>query len=129
MSPMQEHDALREFELLMTRRQLFGRASLGLGTATMASMLGPGLLAAGNRPNGLLGPRDEPHTSGLHHTPKAKRVIYLFMSGGPSHHDLASAHDDSTPSASRHSLRLLFERMSRTREFPSEIPSVSAISP
>src|SRR5437870_5255881 len=24
----------------------------------------------------------------LHHAPKAKRVIYLFMSGGPSHIDL-----------------------------------------
>jgi len=23
----------------------------------------------------------------LHHPAKAKRVIYLFMSGGPSHHD------------------------------------------
>ena len=27
-------------------------------------------------------------TDGLHHPAKAKRVIYLFMSGGPSHHDL-----------------------------------------
>ncbi|MEZ5303341.1 MAG: DUF1501 domain-containing protein [Verrucomicrobiales bacterium] len=25
---------------------------------------------------------------GIHHRAKAKRVIYLFMSGGPSHHDL-----------------------------------------
>jgi len=28
------------------------------------------------------------HDSGLHHSATAKRVIYLFMSGGPSHHDL-----------------------------------------
>lgn len=69
--------SLREHELNMTRRQLFGRASLGLGTAAMAGLLGPQLLADGNAvPNGL------------HHPAKAKRVIYLFMSGGPSHHDM-----------------------------------------
>ena len=68
----------REHELLQTRRQFFGRSALGLGTAAMANLLGPNLLAdGGSLANG-----------GLHHTPKAKRVIYLFMSGGPSHHDL-----------------------------------------
>ena len=72
---MPAHDAIREFDLNMTRRQLFGRSALGLGTAAMANLLGPKLMAADSR-------------SALHHTPKAKRVIYLFMSGGPSHHDL-----------------------------------------
>ena len=60
---------------MMTRRQLFGRAALGLGTAALANVLGPDLLAKGQAP-------------GTHFAPKAKRVIYLFMSGGPSHHDL-----------------------------------------
>ncbi len=32
-------DPIRENELLMTRRQLFGRARLGIGTAALASML------------------------------------------------------------------------------------------
>ena len=32
---------IREFELLTTRRQLFGRAALGLGTAAMASLWRP----------------------------------------------------------------------------------------
>lgn len=73
---MTEHSPLRESELLMTRKHLFGRSSLGLGTAAMASMMGPELLAG--KP-GL--------SEGLHHKAKAKRVIYLFMSGGPSHHD------------------------------------------
>lgn len=68
----------REYELLQTRRQFFGRSALGLGTAAMVNILGPNLLADG----GTL------TQGGLHHTPKAKRVIYLFMSGGPSHHDL-----------------------------------------
>ena len=69
---------LREHELMLTRRQLFGRTALGLGTAAMANLLGPEMLLAGNKTN----------EGGLHHPAKAKRVIYLFMSGGPSHHDL-----------------------------------------
>ena len=32
---------IREFELLTTRRQLFGKAALGLGTAAMASLWQP----------------------------------------------------------------------------------------
>lgn len=60
----------------MTRRQLFGRTALGLGTASLAQLLGPSMRAATST------------ESGLHHKPKAKRVIYLFMSGGPSQHDM-----------------------------------------
>jgi hypothetical protein len=67
---------LREYDLHLTRRQLFGRAALGLGTAAMANLLPSGMLAAADS------------QKGLHHAAKAKRVIYLFMSGGPSHHDL-----------------------------------------
>jgi len=72
---MNQPDPNREHDLMMTRRQLFGRSALGVGTAAMANLLGTDLLAADG-------------TSGIHHAPKAKRVIYLFMSGGPSHHDL-----------------------------------------
>ena len=62
---------------MMTRRHLFGRSALGVGTAAMAGLLGPDLLA------------DIPdEQAGLHHRPRAKRVIYLFMSGGPSQLDL-----------------------------------------
>lgn len=67
---------LREYDLSVTRRQLFGRTALGVGTAAMAQLMSNPLL--GNS----IGRAD-----GLHHTAKAKRVIYLFMSGGPSHHD------------------------------------------
>ena len=69
------NDPIREHDLLLTRRQLFGKGALGLGTAAMAQLLGPGVFADGGH-------------GGLYHAPKAKRVIYLFMSGGPSHHDL-----------------------------------------
>jgi len=66
--------------LMMTRRQLFGRSALGLGTAAMANLLGQDLLAE-TPGSGVM-------KFGLHRVAKAKRVIYLFMSGGPSHHDL-----------------------------------------
>ena len=74
------HSPVREYELSLTRRQLFGRATLGLGTAAMAGLLthDPLLAAASSRAR----------HGGLHHVPRAKRVIYLFMSGGPSQHDL-----------------------------------------
>ena len=74
---MSEANPIREHELMLTRRQLFGRMSLGLGTAALANLMGSErLLQASTRPEGH------------HFAPKAKRVIYLFMSGGPSHHDL-----------------------------------------
>ena len=79
---------LREAELLMTRRQLFGRSTLGIGTAALSGMLtagGIGGLAS-------LAGAAEGHRNGLpgmpNFAPKAKRVIYLFMSGGPSQLDL-----------------------------------------
>src|SRR2546421_5728993 len=69
----------REYELLMTRRQLFGKAATGIGTAALGSLLAPEALAAA-RGHGVLG---RPHFPA-----KAKRVIYLFQSGAPSHIDL-----------------------------------------
>ena len=50
----------------------------------MSSMLGPS--AFGNPSEGAGESRGL--LPGLHFAPKAKRVIYLFMSGGPSHIDL-----------------------------------------
>ena len=70
------------FQLLQTRRQFFGRSATGIGAAALASLLSEDLRAADDplKSSGVL-PK-------LHFAPKAKRVIYLFMSGGPSHIDL-----------------------------------------
>jgi len=77
-------DPRREYELMMTRRQLFGRTATGIGVAALSSLLSPEAFAAG-----------ETDLAGSHgslrrlHTPaRAKRVIYLFQSGAPSHIDL-----------------------------------------
>jgi len=59
----------------ITRRQFFGRSATGVGVAALASLLGVRGEAA--------------VTAKLSHmAPRAKHVIYLFMSGGPSHLDL-----------------------------------------
>ncbi len=76
---MNQSHPLRQHELMTTRRQLFGRSALGLGTAAMAGLLGDSMSATASGGG---------HGDGLHHPAKAKRVIYLFMSGGPSHLDL-----------------------------------------
>src|SRR5438309_6733006 len=65
----------------MTRRQLFGRTALGLGTAALGTLLQrDGFAAQPRRIGGLPG---VPHFA-----PKAKRVIYLLQNGAPSHVDL-----------------------------------------
>ncbi|MEZ6124812.1 MAG: DUF1501 domain-containing protein [Planctomycetaceae bacterium] len=71
-----QNSFVHEAQLMMTR-QLFGRSALGVGTAALAGLLTSELQAA---PAGSL--------SKLHHAPKAERVIYLFMSGGPSQLDM-----------------------------------------
>ena len=59
----------------LTRRAFLGNSTRGLGALALSSLLDPALLGAatGSQP-------------GLpHFAPKAKRVIFLSMAGGPSH--------------------------------------------
>ena len=63
-----------------SRRNFLRKSSLGFGSIALSSMLSPSLGVAKNfsSPNIF-------STNGLpHFIPKAKRVIYLFQSGGPS---------------------------------------------
>ena len=66
----------------LTRRHFFGVASTGLGTAALASLLAPAASGA----------QDASTNGGLpglpHFPPKAKRVVFLHQSGGPSQIDL-----------------------------------------
>jgi hypothetical protein len=77
-------DPLREQSLLMNRRYFFSRAAAGIGVAALGSLLNPRLFSAlAGEPAGAGSMLGRPHF-----TPKAKRVIYLFMAGGPSQIDL-----------------------------------------
>ena len=77
-----------EYVRLETRRHFFARGANALGTAALAGLLGG--LAKPGRARG--GEPDADGTRGLpgltHFAPKAKRVIYLHMVGGPSQMDL-----------------------------------------
>ncbi|WP_158856529.1 DUF1501 domain-containing protein [Lunatibacter salilacus] len=70
--------------LHMDRRQFLTKTSLGLGSLALGSLLGPSQLMAKLPP----GSDEGGGLSGLHFVPKAKRVIYLFQSGGPSQMEL-----------------------------------------
>jgi hypothetical protein len=70
--------------LLLARRTFLGRTATGLGSLALASLLEPRLFAGEGR-----GKIKLPHYDGTinprHFSPKVKRVIWLYMSGGPSH--------------------------------------------
>ena len=78
---------IREHALLETRRYFFGRMAAGIGTAALASVLNPQLLA-GEPATPNAGINSLAALPALHHAPKAKRVIYLFMADAPSQLDL-----------------------------------------
>jgi len=73
-----------ELERVLTRRTFLTRSTTGLGALALASLLGNSVRAGAVKGSG-----SSEGAIGLRHfAPKAKRVIYLFMSGGPSHIDL-----------------------------------------
>lgn len=74
---------LDTIEQTLTRRAFLARSTTGLGALALGTLLNSKWLGttavAGPRPGAL---------DTLHFSPKAKRVIYLFQSGAPSHLDL-----------------------------------------
>ena len=78
----EENKEALETKATLTRRHFFGKNALGLGTASLASLLGQDSQVSN------VAASEMPVQGGLHHTATAKHVIYLFMSGGPSHLDL-----------------------------------------
>ncbi|MGI8965162.1 MAG: DUF1501 domain-containing protein [Limisphaerales bacterium] len=71
-----------EAEKIITRRTFLARSSASLGAFALAGLLGEKAFggATSSRVQGAL--------TGVHFPAKAKRVIYLFQSGAPSHIDL-----------------------------------------
>src|SRR5437879_4878230 len=70
-----------DFAQHINRRTFLGRGAAGLGLVALNSLINPRLLAAAQavnmRSKGVVSPLDFP--------PKAKRVIFLYQAGGPSH--------------------------------------------
>lgn len=83
MNPFEERS------LQLNRRAFLSKTAVGLGSAALGSLLGLRLFRANDAgvlqedPDGIRGVLDA-----LHHPAKAKRVIYLFQSGGPSQLEL-----------------------------------------
>jgi hypothetical protein len=74
-----------QWDRACTRRKFLGRSAAGLGSLALASLLNPRVWAddvpiAAAAPHGVL--------KELDFAPQAKRVIFLFQSGGPSQFEL-----------------------------------------
>lgn len=71
-------DDLSWWERQLLRRTFLQHTALGLGSVALATLWQRGLSAHERRST-------EPLPGLPHHPPKAKRVIFLYMAGGPSH--------------------------------------------
>ena len=65
----------------ISRRAFLGRGAAGLGLVALNTLLGPRLSASAQ----ASGPGSRGVVNPLHFTPKARRVIFLYQAGGPSH--------------------------------------------
>ena len=74
---------IQQAQFLETRRNFLRTTTKGLGAASIGSLILPNLLN-GQTPTDTFSRGTNGVLKGLHHIAKAKRVIYLFQSGGPS---------------------------------------------
>jgi hypothetical protein len=75
-----------EFKTLVTRRHFFKECGIGLGSIALASLLTKDAVA--NPQSAIRNLQSPLAPKQSHYAAKAKRVIYLFNSGGPSQLDL-----------------------------------------
>lgn len=87
---------LQEVERQLDRRNFLSKTSMGLGAIALGSLLNADKAFAAVKSGGL----DSSNADDLlksynknrlglpHHSPKAKRIVYLFQSGGPSQLDM-----------------------------------------
>ncbi len=89
---IQNNPLLIEQAKLANRRQFFGSAATGIGGMALASLLNPELFDGNLNAQESTLPPIHPGAAGIlrqqHFPAKAKRIIYLFMSGAPSQLDM-----------------------------------------
>ena len=75
---------IHERQMQINRRHFFAQGARGIGAAALGSLFAPNAYAGDTKNAAAIGGlADLPHIA-----PRAKRVIYLFQSGGPSQLDL-----------------------------------------
>ena len=72
----------------INRRYFFGKAAGVTSVSGLASLLMPACNPSSRQETPQVPPTDEPQLTFPNFTPSAKRVIYLFQSGGPAQMDL-----------------------------------------
>src|SRR5947207_4580658 len=70
--------------MLLSRRQMLRTSAVGFGHLAFAALLADEAAASQPAPGR---PADPLAARPPHFTPRAKRIIFLFMKGGPSHVD------------------------------------------
>jgi hypothetical protein len=98
----------------VTRRHFFGRSATGLGAAALSTLLDEeDVIAAGAFPN---------------HAPRAKRVIYLYMAGGPSQFEtfddkpmLRKLHGKPVPKSLTDGVKLAFLQFEALKCFGTDV--------
>ena len=81
---MERMTGAERIELLLARRTFLGRTAAGLGSLALASLLEPRLFAS-DTGSGAKSSADHGVVYPRHLPPKVKRIIWLYMAGGPSH--------------------------------------------
>ena len=114
---------LSEYEQQMTRRELLFSSAKCLGGAALGSLMAPTLISADPKTHDTGGLPGVPHFA-----PKAKRVIMLFFSGGPSHIDtfdykpaMRKFHGEELPDSVRQGQRIT-TMTSGQKSFPCVAP-------
>ncbi len=77
-----QFDCCSNSETVVSRRDMLTQVGCGFGAMAFAAMLAQNSMAST-----ILGPDGRPALVAGKTTAKAKRVIFLYMAGGPSHLD------------------------------------------
>jgi hypothetical protein len=111
------HHPFNPEHLSLTRREFLGRCGMGMGALSLGAMLGNVLGSEAPASQGYtspLTPKNPPFSG------KAKRVIHIFMNGGPSHVDTW----DPKPALEKYAGKLLpMENLKTERKTGAAFPS------